>query len=201
MKYMVNLHLQASHTYCSLRIHFHHSTVALENVGHFSWELVSWRYKPGAVAVQKLSQDEWGRTLDPVDTAVVMEKNLNQALLGLHTLVLPVQTSGSVTSWRITSQMRRWNSARSWASTWQIGCRWAGRCPFEGSTSTQEGLGACSPAASEGTPCMPLVSGLLPEHLPKATRQLFNDPGALSQAMDQMETVKVLQEKRKDLSL
>ena len=36
MKYMVNLHLQASHTYCSLRIHFHHSTVALENVGHFS---------------------------------------------------------------------------------------------------------------------------------------------------------------------
>ena len=197
MKHMVNLHLQASHTYCSLRIHFHHSTVALENVGHFSWELVSWRYKPGAVAVQKLSQDEWGRTLDPVDTAVVMEKNLNQALLGLHTLVLPVQTSGSVTSWRITSQMRRWNSVRSWASTWQIGCRWAGRCPFEGSTSTPEGLRASGPAAT----CILQVSGLLPEHLPKATRQLFNDPGALSQAMDQMETVKVLQEKRKDLSL
>lgn len=36
MKCVVNLHLQASHTYCSLSIHFHHGTVALENVDHFS---------------------------------------------------------------------------------------------------------------------------------------------------------------------
>lgn len=34
MKRVVNLHLQASYTYCSLSIHFHHGTVALENAGH-----------------------------------------------------------------------------------------------------------------------------------------------------------------------
>lgn len=51
MKRVVSLHLQASYTYCSLSIHFHHGTVALENVGHLFWELVSWRYKTGAVAV------------------------------------------------------------------------------------------------------------------------------------------------------
>ena len=42
-----------------------------------------------------------------MDTAVGVEKNLNQALLDLHTVVLPVQTPISVTSWTVTSQMRR----------------------------------------------------------------------------------------------
>ncbi|XP_067581525.1 zinc finger MYM-type protein 6 isoform X3 [Pseudorca crassidens] len=53
--------------------------------------------------VQKLSQDEWGKTLDAMEATMVVEKSLNQALLDLHTLVLPVQTPISVTSWRITS--------------------------------------------------------------------------------------------------
>lgn len=53
--------------------------------------------------VQKLSQDEWGKTLDAMEATMVVEKSLNQALLDLHTLVLPVQTPISVTPWRITS--------------------------------------------------------------------------------------------------
>ncbi|KAJ8779905.1 hypothetical protein J1605_012195 [Eschrichtius robustus] len=46
----------------------------------------------------KLSQDEWGKTLDAMEATMVVEKSLNQALLDLHTLVLPVQTPISVTS-------------------------------------------------------------------------------------------------------
>ncbi|TKC44753.1 hypothetical protein EI555_021252, partial [Monodon monoceros] len=42
--------------------------------------------------MQKPSQDEWGKILDAVETAIVTGKNLKQALLDLHTLVLPVQT-------------------------------------------------------------------------------------------------------------
>ncbi|KAF5910357.1 hypothetical protein HPG69_014589 [Diceros bicornis minor] len=34
--------------------------------------------------VQKLSQDEWGKTLDTMEAVMVLEKNLNQALLDLH---------------------------------------------------------------------------------------------------------------------
>ncbi|KAF5914523.1 hypothetical protein HPG69_016474 [Diceros bicornis minor] len=41
-----------------------------------------------------------------------------------------------------------------------------------------------------GTAGFPLASGLLPEPLPAANTQLFNHPGALSQAVDQMETIK-----------
>ena len=46
----------------------------------------------------KLSQDEWGKTLDALEATMVVEKSLNQALLDLHTLILPVQTPISVTS-------------------------------------------------------------------------------------------------------
>ena len=53
--------------------------------------------------MQKPSQDEWGKILDAMETAIVTGKNLNQVLLDLHTLVVPVQIPTSVTSWRITS--------------------------------------------------------------------------------------------------
>ena len=52
--------------------------------------------------VQKLSQDEWGKTQDTIEAALLLEKNLEQAILDLHGL-------GSVTSphicdfWRTTS--------------------------------------------------------------------------------------------------
>ena len=34
----------------------------------------------------ELSQDEWSKTLDTMEAALALEKNLNQALLGLHPL-------------------------------------------------------------------------------------------------------------------
>ena len=36
--------------------------------------------------VQKPSQDEWGKTQDAMEAALLVEKNLNQALLDLHGL-------------------------------------------------------------------------------------------------------------------
>ena len=36
--------------------------------------------------MQKVSQDEWTKTLDSIEAAIVMGKNLNQALLGLYGL-------------------------------------------------------------------------------------------------------------------
>lgn len=36
--------------------------------------------------LQKPSQEEWGKTQDAKEAAMVMEKNLNQALLDLHAL-------------------------------------------------------------------------------------------------------------------
>ncbi|KFO26003.1 Ferritin light chain [Fukomys damarensis] len=36
--------------------------------------------------VQKPSKDEWGKTLNAMEAALALEKNLNQALLDLHTL-------------------------------------------------------------------------------------------------------------------
>ncbi|KAM7316126.1 ferritin light chain 1-like [Alexandromys fortis] len=36
--------------------------------------------------VQKPSQDEWGKTQEAMEAALALEKNLNQALLDLHSL-------------------------------------------------------------------------------------------------------------------
>ena len=36
--------------------------------------------------MQKPSQDEWGKTQDAMEAALLLEKNLNQALLDLHGL-------------------------------------------------------------------------------------------------------------------
>ncbi|XP_055275116.1 ferritin light chain-like, partial [Moschus berezovskii] len=36
--------------------------------------------------MQKPSQDEWGKTQDAMEAALLVEKNLNQALLDLHGL-------------------------------------------------------------------------------------------------------------------
>ena len=36
--------------------------------------------------VQKPPQDEWGKTQDAMEAALLLEKNLNQALLDLHSL-------------------------------------------------------------------------------------------------------------------
>ena len=81
--------------------YFDRDDVALEGVGHFFRELAKEK-REGAerllklqnqrggralfLDVQKPSQDEWGKTQDAMEAALLVEKNLNQALLDLHGL-------------------------------------------------------------------------------------------------------------------
>ncbi|XP_032329116.1 LOW QUALITY PROTEIN: ferritin light chain-like [Camelus ferus] len=97
----VNMHLRAFYTCLSLGFYFDPDDVALEGVGHFSRELAEEK-REGAEHllkmqnqrsgralfqdVQKPSQDEWGKTQDATEAAIVLEKNRNQALLDLHAL-------------------------------------------------------------------------------------------------------------------
>ncbi|XP_045720346.3 ferritin light chain-like [Mirounga angustirostris] len=98
---LVNMLLRASYTYLSLGFYFDRDNVALEGVGHFFHEvaeekregaecLLKMQNQRGGRAlfqdVQKPSQDEWGKTLDAMEAALVLEKSLNQALLDLHAL-------------------------------------------------------------------------------------------------------------------
>ena len=95
---LVNMQLRASYTYLSLGFYFNHEDVALEGVGHFFRELAKEK-REGAerllklqnqragralfLDVQKPSQDEWGKTQDAMEAALLVEKKMNQALLGL----------------------------------------------------------------------------------------------------------------------
>ncbi|KAJ1064874.1 hypothetical protein K5549_005683 [Capra hircus] len=98
---LVNMQLRASYTYLSLGFYFDRDDVALEGVGHFFRELVKEKHEGverllklqnqrggGALFldVQKPSQDKWGKTQDAMEAALLVEKNLNQALLDLHGL-------------------------------------------------------------------------------------------------------------------
>ncbi|KAK7832982.1 hypothetical protein U0070_012138 [Myodes glareolus] len=75
--------------------------VALEGVGHFFCELAKEKLEGAQCLlklqndrgghalfqdVQKASQDEWGKTQQAMEAALALEKNLNQALLDLHSL-------------------------------------------------------------------------------------------------------------------
>ncbi|KAL1790810.1 ferritin light chain [Sigmodon hispidus] len=73
---LVNLHLWASYTYLSL---------ALEGVGHF-FDAGCGSGHTLFLNVQKPSQDDWGKILEAMEAALALEKNLNQALLDLHSL-------------------------------------------------------------------------------------------------------------------
>uniref|UniRef100_A0A8C0LUA8 Ferritin n=1 Tax=Canis lupus dingo TaxID=286419 RepID=A0A8C0LUA8_CANLU len=98
---LVNMHLRASYTCLSLGFYFDRDDVALEGGGHFFRELaeekregaerfLKMQNQRGGRAlfqdVQKPSQDEWGKTLDAMEAALLLEKSLNQALLDLHAL-------------------------------------------------------------------------------------------------------------------
>ncbi|KAM7226984.1 hypothetical protein CapIbe_022059, partial [Capra ibex] len=76
---LVNMKLRASYTYLSLGF-------KREGVER----LLKLQNQRGGRAlfldVQKPSQDEWGKTQDAMEAALLVEKNLNQALLDLHGL-------------------------------------------------------------------------------------------------------------------
>ncbi|KAF0876473.1 FRIL protein, partial [Crocuta crocuta] len=98
---LVNMHLRASNTYLSLGFHFDSSDVALPGLGRFFRDLARKKHegaqrlltlqsqRSGSALfqdVQKPSHDEWGKAPDAMETAIVLEKNLNEAILDLHAL-------------------------------------------------------------------------------------------------------------------
>ncbi|XP_054942898.1 ferritin light chain-like [Physeter macrocephalus] len=97
------MHLQAPYTYLSPGFYFDHNDVAREDVGHSFSKLAGEKSEDSGASpeatkparqlcplpgrtVQKPFQHEWGKTADAMEATVVMEKNLNQALLDLHAL-------------------------------------------------------------------------------------------------------------------
>ncbi|KAL6093378.1 hypothetical protein STEG23_023783 [Scotinomys teguina] len=89
----------ASHTYLSLGYCFEEDDMAL-GVGHFcelaeekhegAKHLLKMQEDLGGCTlfqdVQKPSQNEWGKSQEAMDAALALERNLNQALLYLHSL-------------------------------------------------------------------------------------------------------------------
>ncbi|XP_037594487.1 ferritin light chain-like [Cebus imitator] len=96
---LVYVYLQASYTYLSLGYYFDCNDVALEGMSHLFCELterkgegyehlLKMQNQCGSRAlfqdIKKPVQEEWGKTLDAMEAAMALEKNLNQALLDLH---------------------------------------------------------------------------------------------------------------------
>ncbi|XP_043828836.1 ferritin light chain-like [Dromiciops gliroides] len=98
VNHRANLYLQASYSYLSLGFYFNWDDVTLLRVSHFSRDTEKDKHEDaerlmrlqnqhgGRIlfqAVQKRSQDEWGRSLDAMEAALSLEK---EALLKLHSL-------------------------------------------------------------------------------------------------------------------
>ncbi|OWK08163.1 hypothetical protein Celaphus_00011171 [Cervus elaphus hippelaphus] len=83
------MRLRASYTYLSLGFYLNHDNMALEGVGHFSCELAKERKGMECVLnmqtqrsgcalfldMQEPPRDEWGKTQDAMEAALLMEKN------------------------------------------------------------------------------------------------------------------------------
>ena len=107
--HLVNMHLQASYTYLSPGFYFHHNDVpGRGSGGHgpLSPELAE-KLKDTKhhlkmqnqcdvhillQNVQKPSQDEWGKSQDTVEAAILMEKKQSHALWICMPWVLALQT-------------------------------------------------------------------------------------------------------------
>uniref|UniRef100_A0A8D0BN63 Ferritin n=1 Tax=Salvator merianae TaxID=96440 RepID=A0A8D0BN63_SALMN len=98
---LVNLELYASYVYLSMSSHFDRDDVALCHVARFLKEqsheerdhaekFMRYQNKRGGRIVlkdiKKPEKDEWGNTLDALQRALQLEKEVNQALLDLHKL-------------------------------------------------------------------------------------------------------------------
>lgn len=75
----------------SLGLYFNQDNVALEGVGHFFHVLANKEMQEGAERLLKMQnqhsgqcaeafQEEWGKSQDSMEAALLKEKNLNQAL-------------------------------------------------------------------------------------------------------------------------
>ncbi|KFO28248.1 ferritin light chain-like [Fukomys damarensis] len=97
---LINMHLHVSQTYISLGFYFVGNRGAQEDVDHFFHELAEKKYDSAhrlllrsqsgmrslCQAGQRVPQAEWCNSQQAMETALVLEKNLNQTLLELHAL-------------------------------------------------------------------------------------------------------------------
>ncbi|XP_077158444.1 ferritin heavy chain B-like [Paroedura picta] len=98
---LVNLELAASYVYLSMASHFDRDDIALNHVGQFFREqseeerehaekFLKYQNKRGGRIVlkdiKKPDQDMWDSSLEAMERALQLEKQVNQALLDLHKL-------------------------------------------------------------------------------------------------------------------
>ncbi|XP_066488913.1 ferritin heavy chain A-like [Tiliqua scincoides] len=98
---IINLELYASYVYLSMSCHFDRDDVALGHMAKFLKEqsqegrecaekFLKFQNKRGGRVVlkdiKKPEKDEWGTSLDALQSALQLEKKVNQALLDLHKL-------------------------------------------------------------------------------------------------------------------
>ncbi|XP_073513842.1 ferritin, middle subunit-like [Phyllobates terribilis] len=96
---VVNLKMYSSYTYLSMSHFFERDDVALHHVAEFFKEqsheekehaekLMKYQNKRGGRVVlqdiKRPERDEWGSSLDAMQTALALEKSVNQAVLELH---------------------------------------------------------------------------------------------------------------------
>jgi ferritin heavy chain len=97
----INMELTASYVYQSMGFHFDRDDIALPGFSEFfkhcseeerehAEKLMKYLNKRGGRVVlqdvKKPSQDEWGNGLQALETALALEKKVNQSLLDLHAL-------------------------------------------------------------------------------------------------------------------
>lgn len=97
----INLELYASYVYQSMSFYFDRDDVALPGFAKFfkkaseeerehAEKLMKYQNQRGGrivlQAIQKPERDEWGTGLEAMQSALALEKNVNQSLLDLHTL-------------------------------------------------------------------------------------------------------------------
>ncbi|KAJ7335786.1 hypothetical protein JRQ81_013727 [Phrynocephalus forsythii] len=100
---LVNLKLHTSYVFLSMSYHFDRDDIALSHVDKFLKEkskektehaekFVRYQSKRGGHAVlqdiRKQEKEEWGNSLDALQSALDLEKKVNQALLDLHKLAM-----------------------------------------------------------------------------------------------------------------
>ncbi|XP_060632216.2 ferritin heavy chain A-like [Anolis sagrei] len=98
---LINLELYASYVYLSMSYHFDRDDVALCHVAQFlkdqsqeetehAEKFMKYQNKRGGHVllkdIKKPEKDGWGNALDALQSALALEKEVNQALLDLHKL-------------------------------------------------------------------------------------------------------------------
>ncbi|XP_055293868.1 ferritin light chain-like [Moschus berezovskii] len=98
---LIKLHLEVSSTYLSLSIYFEGNGMALSGAGRFFRALAKEKQEGAQLLLkmlkawgddvlvqggQTLSPEKWNTSVDAMESAMALEKSLNQALLDLHAL-------------------------------------------------------------------------------------------------------------------